>query len=182
VKSDDIRPNRFPPALVRATRRHARLHAGRDGRDAVRVCAADHPAEFHWTASMAGRISSVTLVASAVGGIAAGILSEPVRTQADVDLYHPDLLARVGRFGNGDGDVVAAVLASDCGPGTGRRMVGRGDPGRRDLEDRASGEGGRLMQSGWALGLYAGCRGIGADLAALWLARAFFGSGSFRRC
>ncbi len=109
-------------------------------------------AEFHWSAATAGLVSSVTLVASAIGGIAAGMLADRIgrsRTLTYTILTY---------------SIASGLSATSTGIATllfWRMLVGLGLGGEWSAgavlvsehwapENRAKAIG--LMQSGWAIG------------------------------
>jgi len=109
-------------------------------------------AEFHWSAATAGLISSVTLIASSAGGIAAGALAD--RIGRSRTLIYTILLYSVGSGGSALSTGLASLLGW-------RAIVGLGLGGEWSAgavlvsehwppEHRAKAIG--LMQSGWAIG------------------------------
>jgi MFS family permease len=109
-------------------------------------------AEFHWSAATAGIISSVTLVASAVGGIAAGVVAD--RIGRSRTLIYTILLYSIGSGGSALSTGLFSLFAW-------RAVVGLGLGGEWSAgavlvsehwpaENRAKAIG--LTQSGWALG------------------------------
>lgn len=109
-------------------------------------------AEFHWPAATAGLVSSATLIASAVGGIGAGILADRIgRTRT---LVYTILLYSLGSAGSATSAGLWSLLAW-------RGVVGLGLGGEWSAgavlvsetwppEHRAKAIG--VMQSGWAIG------------------------------
>jgi MFS family permease len=109
-------------------------------------------AEFHWTAATAGLVSSATLLASAVGGIGAGILADRIgRTRT---LVYTILVYSVGSAGSATSVGLLSLLAW-------RGVVGLGLGGEWSAgavlvsetwpaHQRAKAIG--VMQSGWAIG------------------------------
>ena len=109
-------------------------------------------AEFHWTAATAGLVSSATLISSAAGGIAAGIVAD--RIGRSRTLVYTILLYSAGSAGSATAMGLASLLAW-------RALVGLGLGGEWSAgavlvaeswpaEHRAKAIG--VMQSGWALG------------------------------
>jgi len=109
-------------------------------------------AEFHWSAATAGVVSSVTLVASSVGGIAAGLLADRIgRSRA---LIYTILLYSIGSGGSALSTGLISLFFW-------RAIVGLGLGGEWSAgsvlvsehwpaEHRAKAIG--LTQSGWAIG------------------------------
>lgn len=108
--------------------------------------------EFHWTAARAGVVSSVTLIASAIGGIGAGILAD--RFGRSRTLIYTILIYSLGSAGSATATGIASLLAW-------RAVVGLGLGGEWSAgavlvaeswppQNRAKALG--LMHSGWALG------------------------------
>ena len=109
-------------------------------------------AEFHWTAATAGVVTSATLISSAIGGIAAGIVADRIgRTRT---LIYTILLYSIGSAGSATATGLLSLLAW-------RAVVGLGLGGEWSAgavlvaeswppEHRAKAIG--VMQSGWALG------------------------------
>src|SRR5712692_791377 len=109
-------------------------------------------AEFHWDAATAGLVSSATLIASAIGGIGAGIVADRIgrcRT-----LIYTILIYSIGSAGSATSLGLWSLLAW-------RGVVGLGLGGEWSAgavlvseswppQHRAKAIG--LMQSGWALG------------------------------
>ena len=112
-------------------------------------------AEFHWSAAIAGLVSSATLLTSAAGGILAGILSDRIgRTRT---LIYTILLYSIGSGGSATSTGLVSLLFW-------RAIVGLGLGGEWSAgavlvaeswpaENRAKAIG--LMQSGWAIGYMA---------------------------
>jgi MFS family permease len=109
-------------------------------------------AEFHWSAATAGMISSVTLVASSLGGIAAGVLAD--RIGRSRTLVYTILLYSIGSGGSALSTGLFSLFAW-------RAVVGLGLGGEWSAgavlvsehwppEHRAKAIG--LTQSGWAIG------------------------------
>jgi MFS family permease len=109
-------------------------------------------AEFHWSAAMAGVVSSVTLIASSVGGIGAGIVAD--RIGRSRTLIYTILLYSIGSGLSATSTGLATLLVW-------RTLVGLGLGGEWSAgavlvsehwppENRAKAIG--LMQSGWAIG------------------------------
>lgn len=109
-------------------------------------------AEFHWSAATAGVVSSVTLIASSVGGIAAGMLADRIgRSRA---LVYTILLYSIGSGGSALSTGLISLFFW-------RAIVGLGLGGEWSAgsvlvsehwpaEHRAKAIG--LTQSGWAIG------------------------------
>ena len=109
-------------------------------------------AEFHWSAATAGMVSSVTLVASSIGGIGAGIVAD--RIGRSRTLVYTILLYSIGSGGSAFSTGLISLFAW-------RAVVGMGLGGEWSAgavlvseywppQHRAKAIG--LMQSGWALG------------------------------
>lgn len=109
-------------------------------------------AEFHWSAATAGMVSSVTLIASSVGGIGAGIVAD--RIGRSRTLVYTILLYSIGSGGSAFSTGLISLFAW-------RAVVGLGLGGEWSAgavlvseywppQHRAKAIG--LMQSGWALG------------------------------
>ena len=109
-------------------------------------------AEFHWSAATAGMVSSVTLIASSVGGIGAGIVAD--RIGRSRTLVYAILLYSIGSGGSAFSTGLISLFAW-------RAVVGMGLGGEWSAgavlvseywppQHRAKAIG--LMQSGWALG------------------------------
>src|SRR5580704_13281889 len=108
--------------------------------------------QFHWSASTAGLVSSATLITSAAGGIAAGIIADRIgRTRT---LVYTILLYSIGSAGSATSVGLLSLLAW-------RAVVGLGLGGAWSAgavlvseswppQHRAKAIG--LMQSGWAIG------------------------------
>ena len=109
-------------------------------------------AEFHWSAAMAGIVSSATLIASSIGGIGAGILAD--RIGRSRTLIFTILTYSLASAGSATSTGLATLLFW-------RAIVGLGLGGEWSAgavlvseswppENRAKAIG--LMQSGWAIG------------------------------
>ena len=109
-------------------------------------------AEFHWSNSTAGLVSSATLIASAVGGIVAGILSDRIGRRRT--LIYTILTYSLASAGSATSNGLVALLFW-------RAIVGLGLGGEWSAgavlvaeswppENRGKAIG--LMQSGWAIG------------------------------
>src|SRR5580704_18273064 len=108
--------------------------------------------QFHWSASTAGLVSSATLVTSAAGGIAAGIIADRIgRTRT---LVYTILLYSIGSAGSATSVGILSLLAWRAVVGlglggawsSGALLVSESWP----AQHRAKAIG--LMQSGWAIG------------------------------
>ncbi|HEX6896626.1 MAG TPA: MFS transporter [Bryobacteraceae bacterium] len=109
-------------------------------------------AEFHWSAAEAGLVSSVTLIASAIGGIGAGLVAD--RLGRSKTLIYTILIYSLGSAGSATSTGLLSLIAW-------RAVVGLGLGGEWSAgavlvsehwpaKDRAKAIG--LMQSGWAIG------------------------------
>jgi MFS family permease len=109
-------------------------------------------AEFHWSAATAGKISSATLIASAVGGIAAGFMADRLGRRRT--LIYTILIYSFASAGSATATGLVSLLlwraAVGLGLGgewsAGAVLVAESWP----AEHRAKAIG--VMQSGWALG------------------------------
>ena len=109
-------------------------------------------AEFHWSAALAGIISSATLITSAIGGIAAGILSDRIGRRRTLILTI--LVYSIGSGGSALSTGMVSLLfwRSIVGLGLGGEwsagavLVSESWPAQHRAKAIA------LMQSGWALG------------------------------
>ena len=109
-------------------------------------------AQFHWSAATAGMVSSITLIASSIGGIGAGIVAD--RIGRSRTLAYTILLYSIGSAGSASSTGLVSLFAW-------RALVGMGLGGEWSAgavlvseywpaQHRAKAIG--LMQSGWALG------------------------------
>jgi MFS family permease len=109
-------------------------------------------AEFHWSAAMAGIISSATLITSAIGGIAAGILSDRIGRRRTLILTI--LVYSIGSGGSATATGLLSLLAWRCVVGIG--LGGEWSAGAVLVAEswpaQHRGKAIALMQSGWALG------------------------------
>jgi len=109
-------------------------------------------ADFHWSADLAGIISSATLITSAIGGIAAGILSDRIGRRRTLILTI--LVYSIGSGGSALSTGMVSLLfwRSIVGLGLGGEwsagavLVSESWPAQHRAKAIA------LMQSGWALG------------------------------
>ena len=108
--------------------------------------------EFHWSNSTAGLVSSATLIASAIGGVAAGILADRIGRRRT--LIYTILMYSIASAGSATASGLATLLFW-------RALIGLGLGGEWSAgavlvaeswpaEHRAKAIG--LMQSGWAIG------------------------------
>ena len=109
-------------------------------------------AEFHWSAATAGIISSATLITSAIGGIAAGILSDRIGRRRTLILTI--LVYSIGSGGSAlaTGTVSLLLWRSVVGLGLGGEWSAGAVLVAESWPAKHRGKAIALMQSGWALG------------------------------
>jgi MFS family permease len=108
--------------------------------------------EFHWSAALAGLVSSATLITSALGGIGAGFLSDRIGRRRTLILTI--LVYSIGSGGSATATGLATLILWRCVVGfglggewsAGAVLVAESWPPRHRAKAIA------LMQSGWALG------------------------------
>src|SRR5579862_3999216 len=108
--------------------------------------------EFHWSAAMAGLVSSATLITSALGGIGAGFLCDRIGRRRTLILTI--LVYSIGSGGSAAATGLATLIFWRCIVGfglggewsAGAVLVAESWPPRHRAKAIA------LMQSGWALG------------------------------
>ncbi len=109
-------------------------------------------AQFHWSAATAGLVSSATLITSALGGIAAGYLSDRIGRRRTLVLTI--LIYSIGSGGSALSSGLATLIfwRSVVGFGLGGEWAAGAVLVAETWPARHRGKAIALMQSGWAIG------------------------------